>query len=330
MGLRSGHPHRTDPRLVAHGHVLRRLSGPDLVPAAAGLFSADVLYYYGDQGYNFVLAKHVDPSLGPGYDYDVTNEDVLMNRLAVANGKLRLPDGMSYEVLALPDRNDIDLPVLEHLETLVRGGATVVGPKPEHATGFFDYPGRDRSVRDLAAKMWGDCDGKRVVKHRYGSGTVVCGQTLRQVLAERGVGPDFTYHGRQPDADVDFVHRSTPDAEIYFLRNKKSRWEEIDAQFRVHDRVPEFWLPDTGAVMPALLYTNAASGTTLPLQLPPEGSLFVVFRKEPGRAHILSRRRGAQPVRAENPYPEVSWTGEEQLTAFQPGAYTLAMSKGKA
>ena len=43
-----------------------------------GLFVGDVCYYYGDQGSNFVPPKHVDPSLGYGYDYDVANPEVIL------------------------------------------------------------------------------------------------------------------------------------------------------------------------------------------------------------------------------------------------------------
>ena len=294
-----------------------------------GLFAADVVYYYGDQGYNFVLAKHVDPSLGPGYDYDVTNEDVLLNRMSVQNGKLHLPDGMSYELLALPQRGDIDLPVLERLETLVRDGATVVGPKPQHATGLLDYPNRDAMVLAIADKLWANCDGNHVPEHAYGKGRVVCGHTLREVLTERGVGPDFAYQSTAPDAEIDFVHRTTPDAEIYFVRNKKPRWEEITAEFRVHGRTPEFWLPDTGDVVPARVYTATSKGTTLPLQLAPEGSLFVVFRQAAEEPHILSLRRDNNPVRGGGAYPEVSWTADRELIAFEPGRFTLSMSDGR-
>jgi hypothetical protein len=157
----------------------------------------------------------------------------------------------------------------------------------------------------------------------------VCGSTLREVLTARGVGPDFSYRSTGPDAEVDFVHRSTPDAEIYFLRNKNQRWDEITAEFRVHDRIPEFWLPDSGDVVPARVYSTTAKGITLPLQLAPEGSLFVVFRKGPEQSHILSLQRNNEPVRGGGAYPEVSWTGDQHLIAFQPGRFTLALSGGK-
>ena len=47
----------------------------------SGKFVADVLYYNGDWAPNLVDVKHVDPSLGKGYDYDVCNAEVLLSRV---------------------------------------------------------------------------------------------------------------------------------------------------------------------------------------------------------------------------------------------------------
>ena len=105
-----------------------------------GLFVADVCYYYGDQVPNTVPLKHVDPALGPGYDYDVISAEALLSRMSVRDGQIVLPDGMSYRILALPDRETIDLPVLRKIAELVRAGATVIGSKPCLATGLCDYP----------------------------------------------------------------------------------------------------------------------------------------------------------------------------------------------
>jgi hypothetical protein len=48
-----------------------------------GNFVADVAYYYGDDAPNFVGPKKIFPWLGQGYDYDVINTEVLVNRLEV-------------------------------------------------------------------------------------------------------------------------------------------------------------------------------------------------------------------------------------------------------
>ncbi len=246
-----------------------------------GLFVADVVYYYGDQGFNFVEPKHVDPRLGFGYDYDVTNAEVILKRMSVRDGKIVLPDGMSYELLALPDRSDIDPDVLGRIGELVEAGATVVGRKPRRATGFSDAANRDRRVRELADRIWGDCDGEAVRQRRVGRGAVVCGLTLRQVLEQRGVGPDFMVDGERPESRVDFIHRRTPDAEIYFVRNKQSRPQEINPLFRVRDREPEIWLPDTGEIRRPAAFSRAAGGVRVRLRLAPEEALFVVFRRRP-------------------------------------------------
>jgi alpha-L-rhamnosidase len=290
-----------------------------------GRFVADVLYYYGDQGYNFVMPKHVDPSLGPGYDYDVTNEDALIHRLEVRDGKLVLPDGMRYEVLVLPERDDIDLPVLRRIEELVHNGATVVGSRPRRSTGFYDYAQRDAEVSALAEKLWGRCDGKTVLSHVYGKGKIVCGKPLRDVLHERGIGPDFTYQSPNSGVELDYIHRSTPEAEIYFVRNKKPNWEQVRATFRISGRQPEIWSPDSGEMRPDPMYTASANGTTVPLLFAPQGSFFVVFRKHPAQPGILSVTRDGRALDHTRPFPALDWTSG---MAFESGVYQVRLANG--
>jgi hypothetical protein len=243
-----------------------------------GRFVADVLYYYGDGGFNFVPPKHVDPSLGFGFDYDVINAEVLA-RLRVRDGKLYLPHGMEYQILVLPERRDVDPAALEQIAALVRDGATVVGPKPLRASGY-DYSGsRDSAVRALADKVWGPCDGVSVREHRYGQGKVVCGRSLRDVLAERGVGPDLKIIS-PADARLDFIHRRTERADIYFVRNLANEQVSVEVQFRVRKKVPELWDAVTGAIREASEYEFTNEGVRLPLRLESEGSQLVVFRRE--------------------------------------------------
>ncbi len=303
-----------------------------------GQFVADVCYYYGDQGYNFVPPKHVDPSLGPGRDYDVVNAEVLQ-RMGVRDGRITLPGGMQYELLVLPDRVDVDLRVLWKIEELVAAGATVVGRKPTRGNGLMDYPECDRQVQRLADKLWGGCDGTKTLAHRYGRGKVVWGPTLREILLERGIGPDFRVIGTKQrraaggadeqgghDADLDFIHRRTATADIYFVRNKRMRSESVEAHFRVAGGRPELWLPGSGRIAPQPVYRRTADGVQVPLRLPPAGSLFVVFRRDDAATsandpHLVSLPAGLSAASA----------ADEQIriTALKGGTYRLRTSQDR-
>ena len=261
-----------------------------------GRFVADVLYYNGDWAPNLVQPKHVDPSLGPGYDYDVCNAEVLLTRLSVKDGRIALPDGMSYRLLVLPDSKRMPVEVVKKIRDLVEAGATVVGPKPETDPGLKDYPTCDAAVKELAAEVWGDCDGQTVKEHRFGNGRVVWNQPLRAILLADGVKPDFEAGGgvNEPAASstrpakdgdhdskvfLDFIHRTIGDAEVYFVANRNNREEAAICTFRVRGRQPELWDPLTGEMRDAVAFDQVDGRTTVPLEFAPYGSLFVVFRK---------------------------------------------------
>ena len=142
-----------------------------------GLFAADVLFYNGDGNPNMVPPKHVDPSLGPGYDYDVCNSEIILTRLAVKDGRIVLPDGMTYRLLVLPESATMPVEVLAKLKDLVAAGMTLVGPRPQRAPGLSDYPRCDEQVKSIAQELWGDCDGTAVKEHAVGKGRVVWGKT---------------------------------------------------------------------------------------------------------------------------------------------------------
>ncbi len=59
------------------------------------------------------------------------------------------------------------------------------------------------------------------------------GESLRDCLLDRHVTPDFQFTSQDEDAQLDFIHRRTPAAEIYFVRNMKSQPVRVRATFRV-------------------------------------------------------------------------------------------------
>ncbi|WP_205509994.1 glycosyl hydrolase [Longitalea arenae] len=260
-----------------------------------GLFVADILYYNGDIAPNIVLPKHVDPSAGKGYDYDVCNEEVLLTRLSVKNGRLVLPDGMSYRILVLPETTSMPLPVLQKIKALVMAGATVIGPKPEKDSGLKDYPACDMQIKQLAAAIWGKCDGKTIKQQVYGKGKIVWNLPLKEVLQERGAGPDFICDNE--NAFIDFIHRSTGDTEIYFIANRNNRAEKTNCRFRVRAGQAEIWDAVSGEMMPVKIFSQGGGYTQIPLEFAPFQSWFIVFKKttapkkiavKPAKANFLS------------------------------------------
>ena len=273
-----------------------------------GLFVADACYYYGDHVPNFAQIKRIDPAhVLPGYDYDVATEENVLTRMSVRDGRIVLPDGMNYRVLVLPDRTGISLPVLRKLKELVKGGATVIGPKPTQTQSLTDYPQCDAEVARLANELWGETSGASPVQRRFGKGRVIYGRTAREVLLADGVKPDFDYRAgeksgtanpqppslnSQTSTVLDYIHRSNGDTDIYFVANRSGRWEEADCTFRVTGKTPELWDAVSGMVRQAGVYSQKDGQTSLPLQFAPYGSMFVVFRRPLAApaANVASRR----------------------------------------
>jgi hypothetical protein len=246
-----------------------------------GLFVADVCYFAGEDAGRYVPARNkMQPSLPAGYDCDTVNGEVLMTRLVVRKGQLVLPDRMSYRVLVLPLKDSITPEVLKKIADLVEAGATVVGPKPARSSSLSGFPKCDEKVKALADKLWGPCDGKTVKENAFGRGRVIWGKDLGEVLQSDGVPPDFAFASSHSDTVLDYIHRRLDGADIYFVSNQKDRVEEAACVFRVKGKRPELWDPLSGEIRPALAFTQAADGrTSLPIELAPKGSLFVVFRK---------------------------------------------------
>ena len=169
--------------------------------------------------------------------------------------------------------------MLRKVKELVAAGATVIGAKPQRATGLQDFPDCDAEVTRLANELWGDAADQAGGEHRCGQGRVIWGKTAREVLLADGVPPDFEFTGGDAETVLDYIHRRDGDAEIYFVANRGNRWEEASCTFRVSGKTPELFDPLTGQTRPLSVYSQADGRTTVPLQFAPFGSWFIVFRK---------------------------------------------------
>jgi hypothetical protein len=252
----------------------------------SGKFVADVSYFTGEAGPNDLPGRPgLNPQLPAGYDYDGCDATVVMKRMAVKDGRIVLPDGMSYRLLILPDSRFMTPALARKLRGLVRAGGTVIGPKPEQSPSLQGYPQCDAEVHAIGQAVWGDCDGRTVKQRAYGKGRVIWGMTMPQVFALLNTPPDFEYQA-PGGAKLVYIHRRIGDAEVYFVSNQQYQSVAADCRFRVKGKLPELWHADTGAIELAPLWREERGRTVVALRMEPAESVFVVFRRPAKGDHL--------------------------------------------
>jgi len=264
-----------------------------------GNFVGDVAFYYGDEAPNFVAPKHVPATLGSGYDYDVVNTDIIINKMTVKNHRIYLPHGQYYEVLVLPNQTTMNPTVLQKLVQLVAAGATIVGPKPAKSYSLKNATANDKLVQQLADKLWGNCDSSNIQEHQYGLGKVVWGKTVRTVLQEKNIITDVQVQlNNAGDTAIDYIHRSVSDKEIYFLRNTTAANINGTCSFRVFNKIPQYWNAETGEIFPINQFSTGKNGITIPLSLAVDGACFIVFTNDKAKQPGIKKRiaQGATEV----------------------------------
>src|SRR2546428_12177279 len=116
------------------------------------------------------------PAPPDSYSYDYMNTEVLLTRISVKDGRLELPDSMSYRVLVLPeDVDQLTIPVLHKIRDLVAAGATGIASRPEQSPSPTRYTSSDDEGRAIANAVWGGRAGKCHTHQRFRKGEVCWG-----------------------------------------------------------------------------------------------------------------------------------------------------------
>lgn len=298
-----------------------------------GLFVGDVCYYYGDNVPNQVHLKLPDKKLEAGYDYDVCNTEVLLNRMFVRNGRICLPDGMSYRVLVLPEnRTALSIEALAKIEQLIREGATVIGRKPITSVGLKGGAKAIGEIKRLADTIWGT-DNKIASKRAYGKGWIYTNDNIGEILLSNGTVPDFSYVSKKENALIDYIHRRTEDADIYYLANRNEQPEYFNASFRIEGKTPELWDPITGDRVNQTVYTSGDGCTRLPLFLEPFGSVFVIFRKPEAAHYTEIKKDGISlfPTLPADTFSQAPFHSlkDNRILFTEPGNYNLKTNENK-
>jgi hypothetical protein len=249
-----------------------------------GKYIADVAYFISEDAPKMTGVQ--DPKLPQGYSFDYINAEVIKTRLSVKDGKLILPDGMAYSILVLPQLTTIRPELLLRIKELVQQGAVVLGPKPATSPSLQNYPTADKEVNKLANELWGGINGSTVKVNRVGKGMVISNMQMQEALDLIKVIPDAKITETDP---VLFIHRQLDDGSIYFISNQTENKVKIAPQFRITGKRPELWDAVSGSIRELPSYTQTSEATTVPLQLAPMESAFIIFRQNAKEAVITEQ-----------------------------------------
>ena len=267
-------------------------------------------------GGNVHLIQVLNDRLGPdlmarilesGFNLDFVDDEAIAALGRVEPGSLTL-GGSRYRTVVLPGVERIPLETYRKLDEFARAGGAVIATrsKPSTAPGFLATEAQHSEVRAISARLFSGAATRSAFVEDENKG-------LGEALT-RGLQPDVRLAPSVPD--LGFVHRGTPDAEIYFVANTTNVRQEGEATFRVDRSQAESWDPMTGRVSPLAAQLDPKGGMRVSLDLPPYGSRVVVFTRRT-LPHAKSGRGGHAP-------PALDWSTGWKI-AFGPGGKPVEM-----
>ncbi len=245
-----------------------------------------------------------------GYDFDLINDDVLLNHARLEDGVIRVND-LEYRILLLPNIEAMPLESLERIREYVRGGGIAIALEriPESSVGLADYERKDRAVRAVVEEMFDRPVWRRnpTAPRKYGKGMTYhihhvidrsdvlersssaldpfLNTLRRHVTPDFGI--DFVREGIRENKGLAFIHRRLPDKEIYFVTNIQDQPVDMPVAFRVSGKPPTEWNPDNGQVTRLWEYEDKGGVTRVPLRLAAYESTVIVFDGElPDKDHV--------------------------------------------
>ena len=91
---------------------------------------ADACIYLGDDVPMRILSHRL-PELPQGYDFDACTTDALLHRMRAEDGRIILPDGISYRVMILPPDGQLTAEASRQIDTFRRQGIAIYDPQTD-------------------------------------------------------------------------------------------------------------------------------------------------------------------------------------------------------
>lgn len=269
----------------------------------------DLLVFVGDRAPNHVIhSNQMDPKIPSVYKYDCVNSDVIINRLTVEEGVLKLPNGITYNALVLPRTEVMNLETLKGIARLAEQGALIIGEKPKKLGGYIKSETMQTEFEHLINTIW----SSKKTYDRFEYETILETNAVYKDLIVAGQ-PDFNYY-----------HRRTAEEDIYFIYNHNAtKAETVQCSFLVDGKVPELWNAKTGAILKIADYSHTNGRTAMAIPLAAQESVFVVFREPLDKSpQVSDLSYGEMP----KPVYTLDKAGALQMQVFKNGKYSSVIN----
>jgi alpha-L-rhamnosidase len=208
-----------------------------------------------------------------GYAYDSFNPDALM-MMQVKNGRVVMPEGASYALLVIPDKNAMQpnntlmsLAVAKKLLQLAKDGAIILMNK-SYLTGI-GLNDNDDSVKLVTNQLLSKGNKK---------GKIIFSPYTDSSFAKLGLQKDVEILDN--NHSIAWAHRKVDEDDIYFVSNQANIKKRVEINFRIKGKLPEVWDAVDGSFSTPTYWGYEKNKTNTVIQLEPNQSLFVVFRKK--------------------------------------------------
>jgi hypothetical protein len=298
-----------------------------------GAAAPDVLYYLGDQLPQY-FTLNGSTTLPFGYQVTSCNFDILKNRVTVVDGKLRLNQKIDFSLLSLPAYPVLDFETLKRIESLVKEGAVIYGPKPLSPLSKADLANHQAEFKELADRVWGNIDGQAVVENRYGKGRIFWGIPMAGVLEKIGLAPDFSTN-QQENSTFQFIHKKAGDHDVYFVANQQNVPLTRECLFRVGGKSPEIWDPENGTILKPAIFRLENGVMRIPVTFQPRQSLLFVFTSGKPADFITTVVKDGKRIfpagAGENMTVPMAGFASKDVTLYNgsAGSYTFTLQSGK-
>jgi hypothetical protein len=285
------------------------------------------------------LRERVGPNLIPsvvesGYNFDFFDDQILAKSGRVEKGLLKLGSNQ-YKIIILPNVEQIPTETLMSFVEFARTGGLLIASRrtPALSPGFQARISNHQRISEISNRLF---YGSSAIAH-----LVKDEKSELAALLVSAAKPDMELSPR--DLDIGFIHRASPDAEIYFIANTSNVFKRTTATFRVQGFNSEWWDPMSGNVRAATV-VRSERGASIELGLGPYESRILVFsRRDLPRADTYASQNTQsidlsedwQVTLDENPPLRMtslrSWTEDERSKFYSGSAHyekTFALKTG--